>query len=49
MLPFIVFQHLIMVDFRLFPNSLMSFADRYFITFTISMLYIIGGIGFFGT
>ncbi len=32
--------------FSLFPNSLMSFADRYFITFTISMLYIIGGIGF---
>lgn len=32
--------------FSLFPNSLMSFADQYFITFTISMLYIIGGIGF---
>ncbi|WP_180094545.1 MULTISPECIES: TrkH family potassium uptake protein [unclassified Acinetobacter] len=32
--------------FSLFPNSLMSFADRYFITFTISLLYIIGGIGF---
>ncbi len=32
--------------FSLFPNSLMSFADHYFITFTISMLYIIGGIGF---
>ncbi|MEG1710164.1 MAG: potassium transporter TrkG, partial [Acinetobacter sp.] len=32
--------------FSLFPNSLMSFAEHYFITFTISMLYIIGGIGF---
>jgi trk system potassium uptake protein len=32
--------------FSLFPNSLMSFADQYMITFTISMLYIIGGIGF---
>ncbi len=32
--------------FSLFPNSLMSFADQYIITFTISMLYIIGGIGF---
>ncbi|KGT46182.1 MULTISPECIES: TrkH family potassium uptake protein [Acinetobacter] len=32
--------------FSLFPNSLMSFSDQYFITFTISMLYIIGGIGF---
>lgn len=32
--------------FSLFPNSLMSFSDKYFITFTISMLYIIGGIGF---
>ncbi|WP_174559139.1 TrkH family potassium uptake protein [Acinetobacter bouvetii] len=32
--------------FSLFPKSLMSFADHYFITFTISMLYIIGGIGF---
>ncbi|WP_166168341.1 potassium transporter TrkG [Acinetobacter sp. SA01] len=32
--------------FSLFPNSLMSFAGHYFITFTISMLYIIGGIGF---
>ncbi|ENV43752.1 MULTISPECIES: TrkH family potassium uptake protein [Acinetobacter] len=32
--------------FSLFPNSLMSFADQYLITFTISMLYIIGGIGF---
>lgn len=32
--------------FSLFPNSLMSFADQYVITFTISMLYIIGGIGF---
>lgn len=32
--------------FSLFPNSLMSFHDKYFITFTISMLYIIGGIGF---
>ena len=32
--------------FSLFPNSLMSFADHYLITFTISMLYIIGGIGF---
>jgi len=35
-----------MVDFSLFPNSLMSFADQYLITLTISMLYIIGGIGF---
>lgn len=32
--------------FSLFPNSLMSFSDQYLITFTISMLYIIGGIGF---
>ncbi|MCY1160627.1 Ktr system potassium uptake protein B [compost metagenome] len=32
--------------FSLFPNSLMSFSEHYFITFTISMLYIIGGIGF---
>ncbi|MGX9607923.1 TrkH family potassium uptake protein [Acinetobacter sp. T63] len=32
--------------FSLFPNSLMSFADQYLITFTISMLYIIGGVGF---
>lgn len=32
--------------FSLFPNSLMSFADQYLITFTISMMYIIGGIGF---
>ncbi|MDN5510703.1 TrkH family potassium uptake protein [Acinetobacter sp.] len=32
--------------FSLFPNSLMSFADQHLITFTISMLYIIGGIGF---
>ncbi|AXY56583.1 potassium transporter TrkH [Acinetobacter chinensis] len=32
--------------FSLFPNSLMSFSGHYFITFTISMLYIIGGIGF---
>lgn len=32
--------------FSLFPNSLMSFADQYLITFTISILYIIGGIGF---
>ena len=32
--------------FSLFPNSLMSFADQYVITFTISMLYIIGGVGF---
>ena len=32
--------------FSLFPNSLMSFSGQYFITFTISMLYIIGGIGF---
>lgn len=32
--------------FSLFPNSLMSFADQYLITLTISMLYIIGGIGF---
>lgn len=32
--------------FSLFPNSLMSFSGQYFITFTISTLYIIGGIGF---
>lgn len=32
--------------FSLFPNSLMSFSGQYLITFTISMLYIIGGIGF---
>lgn len=32
--------------FSLFPNSLMSFSEHYFITFTISMLYMIGGIGF---
>lgn len=32
--------------FSLFPNSLMSFSGQYFITFTISMLYIIGGTGF---
>lgn len=32
--------------FSLFPNSLMSFSGQYLITFTISILYIIGGIGF---
>ncbi len=32
--------------FSLFPNSLMSFSGQYMVTFTISMLYIIGGIGF---
>lgn len=32
--------------FSLFPNSLISFSGQYLITFTISMLYIIGGIGF---
>ena len=32
--------------FSLFPNSLMSFSDQYMVTFIISMLYIIGGIGF---
>lgn len=32
--------------FSLFPNSLMSFSGQYLITFTISMLYIIGGVGF---
>ena len=32
--------------FSLFPNSLMSFSGQYLITFTISMLYIIGGTGF---
>ena len=32
--------------FSLFPNSLMSFSEQYMITFTISMLYIVGGIGF---
>src|SRR5690606_3568075 len=31
--------------FSLFPNSLMCFSGQYLITFTISMLYIIGGIG----
>lgn len=32
--------------FSLFPNSLMSFSGQYMITLTISLLYIIGGIGF---
>lgn len=32
--------------FSLFPNSLMSFSDQYMVTLTISMLYILGGIGF---
>jgi trk system potassium uptake protein len=32
--------------FSLFPESLMSFSGQYAITLTISMLYIIGGIGF---
>ncbi|AXQ22645.1 potassium transporter TrkH [Acinetobacter wuhouensis] len=32
--------------FSLFPNSLMSFSDQYMVTLTISLLYIIGGIGF---
>lgn len=32
--------------FSLFPNSLMSFSGQYMVTFTISLLYIIGGIGF---
>mgnify|MGYP003436621271 FL=1 len=32
--------------FSLFPNSLMSFSGQYMVTLTISMLYIIGGIGF---
>ncbi len=32
--------------FSLFPNSLMSFSDQYMVTLTISMLYIVGGIGF---
>ena len=32
--------------FSLFPNSLMSFSGQYFVTFTISMLYIMGGVGF---
>ncbi|WP_216934229.1 MULTISPECIES: TrkH family potassium uptake protein [unclassified Acinetobacter] len=32
--------------FSLFPNSLMGFSGQYLITFTISMLYIIGGVGF---
>lgn len=32
--------------FSLFPNSLMSFSDQYMVTLTISMLYMIGGIGF---
>lgn len=32
--------------FSLFPNSLMSFSGQYMVTLTISLLYIIGGIGF---
>ncbi|SEL44319.1 trk system potassium uptake protein TrkH [Acinetobacter sp. DSM 11652] len=32
--------------FSLFPDSLMSFSGQYAVTLTISMLYIIGGIGF---
>lgn len=32
--------------FSLFPDSLMSFSGQYMITLTISMLYILGGIGF---
>lgn len=32
--------------FSLFPNSLMSFSGQYMITLTISMLYMIGGLGF---
>lgn len=32
--------------FSLFPNSLMSFSGQYAVTLTISMLYILGGIGF---
>ncbi|AWL29103.1 potassium transporter TrkH [Acinetobacter defluvii] len=32
--------------FSLFPNSLMSFSDQYMVTLTISMLYMIGGVGF---
>ena len=32
--------------FSLFPNSLMSFSDQYMVTFTISMLYMVGGLGF---
>ncbi|AOA58736.1 TrkH family potassium uptake protein [Acinetobacter larvae] len=32
--------------FSLFPNSLMSFSGQYMVTLTISMLYIIGGVGF---
>ncbi len=36
---FIVFPRLITAAFPRFPNSLMSFADHYLITFTISMLY----------
>ena len=32
--------------FSLFPESLMSFSGQYAITLTISLLYIIGGIGF---
>lgn len=32
--------------FSLFPNSLMSFSGQYMITLTISLLYIIGGLGF---
>lgn len=32
--------------FSLFPNSLMSFSGQYMVTLTISLLYILGGIGF---
>lgn len=32
--------------FSLFPNSLMSFSGQYLVTLTISLLYILGGIGF---
>ncbi len=32
--------------FSLFPNSLMSFSGQYMITLTISLLYMIGGLGF---
>lgn len=32
--------------FSLFPNSLMSFSNQHLVTFTISLMYIIGGTGF---
>lgn len=32
--------------FSLFPNGLMSFSDQYMVVLTISILYIVGGLGF---